>query len=291
MLEKLQKNKNCSKCVIISPFDIKFYDSISYTIGNELIYNDKEDITEFINYVNSSKIKKIYFFGFNEAFKYIIPRLRMTIEKCWIFKDSLSSLSNSDIRGILNTIMDYYDKCFINSIGCINMDNKIVLENAGYKVEFIDLKIKKKKHKKVESNSIGLLSNDFDPNNNVYNQLASLTLLNYDICKLSCYLDSSFHFCDYFKIKYKYYENLDDVMKNNFVNLYINYTNTNKELIMKSFNYGVPVIVGNTDFYDNNLYLKDNLVVKSDDINEIVEKVNFVKDNYKKIMEEYMKDW
>ena len=52
----------------------------------------------------------------------------------------------------------------------------------------------------------------------------------------------------------------------------------------------MPVIVGNTDFYDNNKYLKEHLVVKSDDdVNEISEKINFVKTNYKKIMEEYSK--
>ena len=96
------------------------------------------------------------------------------------------------------------------------------------------------------------------------------------------------HFYKYFNINSKVFDNIDDVIEDNFVNLYINFTNTNKELILKSYNCGVPVIVGNTDFYDNNKYLKEHLVVKSDDdVNEISEKINFVKKNYKKIMEEY----
>ena len=62
----------------------------------------------------------------------------------------------------------------------------------------------------------------------------------------------------------------------------------NKELILKSYNYGVPVIIGNCDFYDSNKYLKEHLVVKrDDDINEIAEKIDFVRTNYKKIIEEY----
>ena len=79
-------------------------------------------------------------------------------------------------------------------------------------------------------------------------------------------------------------------MKDNFVNLYINFTNTNHELIQKSFNLGIPCIVGNTNIFDRNKYLKEHLILKSDDdINEIVNKINFVKNNREKIIEEYNK--
>ena len=71
----------------------------------------------------------------------------------------------------------------------------------------------------------------------------------------------------------------------------INFTNTNHELIRKSYNCGVPVIIGNSSFYHNNKYLNEHLVVKSDDdINEIVDKIKFVQNNYKKILEEYNKN-
>ena len=207
---------------------------------------------------------------------------------CWVFNDSFSNLSNGGVRYYLNTIFEYYDRDLINIIGCLSNDSKKVFENAGYNCEYIDLKIKKVTNKNNKSKSIGILSDDFDPNNNFYNQLASLTFIDYDICKYKSVMPATKHFSKYFDIKSKVLSNIDDVIKDNFVNLYINFTNTNKELIMRSFNYGVPVIVGNTDFYDNNKYLKENLVVKSDDdINEIVEKINFVKKNYKKIMEEY----
>ena len=97
-------------------------------------------------------------------------------------------------------------------------------------------------------------------------------------------------FIRFFDLKCEIKENIDEVMSDNFVNLYVNFTNTNNELILNSFNKGVPCIVGNTDIFDNNKYLKEHLVIKSDDdINEIASKINFVRENYKKILEEYNK--
>ena len=60
--------------------------------------------------------------------------------------------------------------------------------------------------------------------------------------------------------------------------------------IKKSFDLGIPCIVGNTNYFDNNKYLKDNLVVKSDDdIREISKKIDFVRENREQIIEEYNK--
>ena len=288
MLEEIKQHQN-DKCIsLVPPYDLKYYESIEYTIGNVIKIDYVEANEKIIKYINESKIEKIYLFGNHDIYRYILPRLKKKIEVCWVFNDSFSNLSNGGVRYYLNTIFEYYDRKLIKSIGCISEDNKKIFENSKYNCEFIDLKLKKIKNKISKSNSIGILSDDYDPNNNFYNQLAALTFVDYDVCKYRCVMDATKHFQKYFNIKSKITDNIEEIIKDNFVNLYINFTNTNKELIMRSFNYGVPVIVGNTDFYDNNKYLKENLVVKSDDdINEMVEKINFVKKNYKKIMEEY----
>ena len=97
-------------------------------------------------------------------------------------------------------------------------------------------------------------------------------------------------FISFFNLKCKKEENIDNVIKDNFVNLYVNFTNTNNELIKKSFDLGIPCIVGNTNYFDNNKYLKENLVVKSDDdLREISEKIDFVRNNRDKIRQEYEK--
>lgn len=288
MLDMLKKFKNKSTIAIVPSNEYKYNESINYVLGNVINIKYVEEDYELIININNSKIKKIYLFGYNDIYRFILPRINKKIEICWVYNESFSNLSNGGIRYYLNTIFEYYERKLVNCIGCINKDNLKVFENAGYNCEFIDLKIKKNNIKLIKSNSIGILSDDYDPNNNFYNQLASLTFVDYDVCKIRQSMNETKHFCDYFNIKTKITDNMDIVVKDNFVNLYINFTNTNKDLIIRSYNYGVPVIVGNTDFYNKNKYLKDNLVVKSDDdINEIAEKINFVKNNYKKIMEEY----
>ena len=288
MLDKLIEYKNESSIVLVPKQDMKYYDSLNYTLKNAILVDNVKEDTRIIDIINNSKIKKIYLVGNDNVFDFILPELKNELNVCWIFASSFSSLSDIGIRSSLNTIFEYYDRELIDLIGCISKDNKKVFENAGYKCEYIDLKLDKNEIKMVNSNSIGIISYDFDPNNNFYNQLAALTFVDYDVCKFMSLMKATNHFYKYFNIKSKVLKNIDEVMKDNFVNLYINFTNTNKELILKSYNYGVPVIVGNCDFYDNNKYLKEHLVVKSDDdVNEIAEKINFVKNNYKKIIEEY----
>ena len=290
MLDKLIEYKNESSIVLVPKLDYKYYDGINYTLGNAIKIDNVDEDERIINVINESKIEKIYLLGNNNIYRFILPRIKKDINVCWIFNDAFSSLSNAGVRYNLNTIFEYYDRTLVDIIGCFNKDNVLVFENAGYKCEYIDLKLEQKDIKLIESNSIGILSDDFDPNNNFYNQLAAITFVDYDVCKFMSVMKATNHFYKYFNIKSKVLKNIDEVMKDNFVNLYINFTNTNKEIILKSYNCGVPVIVGNTDFYDNNKYLKEHLVVKSDDdVNEISEKINFVKKNYKKIMEEYIK--
>ena len=290
MLEKLNEFKDKSSIVLVPKNDIKYYDSLNYTLGNAIVIDDIKEDERIIKTLNNSKIEKIYLVGNDNIYGFILPELKNEITVCWIFIAPFSSLSNVGVRSSLNTIFEYYDRELIDTIGCINNDNKKVFENSGYKCEYIDLKLDRNNEITNKSNSIGILSDDFDPNNNFYNQLASLTFIDYDVCKFQAVMKGTNHFYKYFNIKSKVLKSIDEVMKDNFVNLYINFTNTNKELILKSYNCGVPVIVGNCDFYDNNAYLKEHLVIKSDDdVNEIAEKITFVKNNYKKIMEEYSK--
>lgn len=291
MIEELKKYKDKSSIVLLPKDNFDIYDSINYTLKNVIKIDSPNEDNCIIEMINDSKINKIYFVGYNDIYRYIMPRIKNDIEVCWIYPYSFSNLSNAGVRYNIQTIFEYYDRNLIESIGCFSTDNKEVFENAGYKTEFIDLKIEKELNITVnKSNSIGILSDDFDPNNNFYNQLAALTFINYDICKITYIMRATKEFIKFFDLKCKKESTKEDVMKDNFVNLYINFTNTNNELIQKSFNLGIPCIVGNTSFFDNNSYLKEHLVVKSDDdINEIAEKIEFVRKNAKKILEEYKK--
>lgn len=290
MIEQLENYKNKQEIVLLPRFDLDLKDSLEYTLKNVIEIDKVDEDNRIIELINNSKIKKIYLVGNNDFYRFFLPRLKKEITVCWIFRDSFSNLSNPGTRYYLECIFEYIDRCLIETIGCINEDTLMVLENAGYNCELINLNVKSKKAKYKDSNSIGILSNDFDPNNNFYNQLAALTFVEYDVCKFKYVMKATKNFIDFFKLNCKKETNIDEIMKNNFINLYINFTNTNIELIKKSFNLGIPCLVGNTTYFDNNKYLKEHLVVKSDDdINEIADKINFVKNNREKIMNEYSK--
>lgn len=291
MFEQLIKYQDESTVSFVPVESLFIYDSIQYTLSNPIKLDNIKEDDKIVEMINQSKIKKIYLFGNNSFYRFILPKLKKNIEVCWVYDESFSNLSNEKIREMINIIFEYYDRRLINTIGCISEDCLKVFENAGYKCEYIKLDINRKKSSINNSNSIGILSDDSDPNNNFYNQLAALTFIDYDVCKFKSIMKETINFVKYFNIKYQKLHDLNEVMQNNFVNLYINFTNTNHELIRKSYNCGVPVIIGNSSFYHNNKYLNEHLVVKSDDdINEIVDKIKFVQNNYKKILEEYNKN-
>lgn len=290
MLEQIEENKNKKNLVFIPEIDKNLKNYFENFMQNIIIVKEDKNIELILNKINVSKIKKIYLVGYDNFYDYLLPRLKKEIEVCWIFMGSFSDLSNPGKRNTLHFIFEYIDRGFVKYIGCMNKDNVEVFENAGYKCEYIDTAIKLKIEKYKESNSIGILGNDYDPNNNFYNQLASLKFVEYQKCKLNYVMKVTKNFIEYFNIKAEKLNEEEKIMSDNFVNLYVNFTNTNEVLVRKSFNLGVPCILGNTNMFDNNKYLKEHLVVKSDDdINEIAEKINFVKNNREKIIKEYQK--
>ena len=95
-------------------------------------------------------------------------------------------------------------------------------------------------------------------------------------------------FIQFFDIKDKDVDTLDEAMKDNMINLYCNFTGSNNELVLKSMDMGVPCLLGNSDLFDEYKTLKKYLVLKSDDdIGEIADKINLVIKNKNEIMKEY----
>lgn len=290
MLEQIKDMQNKKEITFIAGIENSEINSLKDKMNNVILVNNNKESKEVINIINKSKIKKIYLVGYSSFYDYLLPRIKKEIEVCWIYVGSFSDLSDENKRIGLHYIFEYIDRDFVNSIGCTNSDNVIVFENAGYKCEYIDLKPSVKFSKYKLSNSIGIISNDFDPKHNYYNQLAALTLLDYDYCKVKYNLKVTKDFIDFFNLKVKKVDSFDELIKDNFVNLYINFTNSDDSLIIKSFSMGIPCIIGNTNIFNKNKFLQEHLVIKSDDdVNEIAEKISFVKNNREKIIEEYKK--
>lgn len=290
---KIIKNNDC--IIFLSEHDKNLLEGLQEKYKNIIVLDESmQNINiKYIDAINNSKkLKKVIFVNFIMPFAKMYENIKnKTIEN--IFTYDISSFTDQYIMIIFNNIMDYYDRNIIKKIYCLDSGSFEVLKKANYNVEKINLiKTEDVKINNKEKNSIGILCTDYDPKHNFYNALTSIRLVNnYSKVKLISHMNATIDFFNYFDINYELCENIDDVMKNNFVNLYCCFSNHDISLIFKSMNMGVPCIIGNCDVFDDNKILKELLVLKSDDdVNEIADKVNRIKDNYEKIFEEY-REW
>ena len=156
-------------------------------------------------------------------------------------------------------------------------------------VTYINLDIAKAKKvpEKYDKEMIGILNDQHSPLHSFYNELSAIKLTNHYKVKLAKPNKITRNFLKLFRIKHKI-TSKNNLHLENAVNLYVNFSNDIETTILKSFDSNTPCILGNTNIFDDYKYLKENLVLKSDDnVNEIAEKIKLVSENRDKILEEY----
>lgn len=288
----INKIKNNDYVVLLPECDWDIKESVEYSFDNvfyldyELTDEHANIIVDFIN----NKSKMLILFDYDDIYRKILPYIRKAKKIKWIYKNNIAQMTDGSVRATIANLMEFYDRNIVDEIGCLDYSTYEVLKNAGYKASYITLDIKRRKVKNKKSKSIGLIGNDYNPNHNTYNQLSALKLIDYSYIKIIKNMPATSHFIDFFGIKDKQVDTYDNVIKDNMVNLYCNFTGNNYEIILKSMDMGIPCILGNTDFFDKYPKLKDYLVLSSDDdINEIAFKVNNAIENQEKILKEYNK--
>ena len=284
--------KNKDYIVLLPKIDYDIKDSVEYSFEN-VIYLDyettKQDADILIDFINNEG-SQLIIFDYNEFYRLVLPYIRKNRKIKWIYKNNLAQLTDGNVRQTFNYIMELYDRDIITEIGCLDYPTYEVLKNSSYKVKHLLLDVKSNNKKAKKSNSIGLIGNDYNPNNNVYNELSALKLVDYSYIKMIKTMPATNHFIKFFDIKEKEVNTLDEVMSDNFINLYCNFTFTNTELILKSMDSGIPCLLGNTDIFDEYSNLKKYLVLESDDdICEIASKIKTIKENNKEILDIYYK--
>lgn len=313
-IDEMKKMKNKDYIVLLPDFDYDIRESVNYSFDNVIdimskekldqelrdcfcysynydnsfiVNNYSDDSETIINFVNKH-CKSLILFDYCGLYRKILPYISKKVQIKWIFRYNMAELTQGLVRLTFHMITEFYDRDIVNTIGCLDESTYKVLKNSGYSAKYITLDIKTSKVKNKDSDSIGILSSDREPNHNFYNQLSALKLVNYSKVKLLSFMPATDHFVDFFNIKYKKCNTLDEVMKDNFVNLYVNFTFSNIEIILKSMDKGIPCILGNTDIFDEYPDLKKFLVLNSDDdINELYQKINNVKENKNRILKEY----
>lgn len=289
----LDKLKNKDYIVLLPASDDDIKDGVSYSFDNVYVIDNMltdEQVNEIINFINETA-NSIILFDYDESYRRILPHIRKQKKVKWVIKHNVSYMTQGAIREAYFNLMEFCDRNIVDVIGCLDKSTYQILKNAGYNAKYINLDIKRTTKKSKNSNSIGLIGDDFNPNHNTYNQLSAMKLVNrYSFIKTVKHMPATEHFIEFFDIKEKKVNSYDEAMKDNAVNLYCNFTANNKELILKSMDMGIPCILGNTDLFDKYPKLKKHLVLTSDDdISEIASKINDAKNNKDIIIKEYEK--
>lgn len=289
--DKINKLKE-NECIVLLPkpdYDIK--KSVEYSFKN-VISSDEltdDDVKNIIEVINNKNVQLILL-DYDEVYRKIIPYIRKNRKIKWVIKNGLAAMTDGAVRATFSNLMEFCDRNLISCIGCIDNGAYEVLKNAGFNTKRIILDIKEEKNKAKKSNSIGIIGNDYNPNHNTYNQLTAVTMVDYDYVKILKNMPATEDFIKFFDIKEQEVKTYEELLKDNFINLYCNFTCTIDEVILTSMDNGVPCLLGNTDIFDNYKVLKQYLVLDSDDdVNEMAQKIEKVKKNSDKIMDEYKK--
>ena len=291
-INEIDKIKEKDHIVLLPEPDYDIRESVEYSFNN-VIYLDYEpnddEVQMIIDIVNKKNVQLILF-DYVEVYRQILPYIHKNRKIKWIIKNGLAAMTDGAVRATFTNLMEFCDRDMIDCVGCLDYGAYKVLDNAGYKTKYVQLDIEEKKSKKKNSKSIGLIGNDYNPNHNIYNELTAVTMVDYNYIKIIKNMPATKHFIEFFKLKEKEVDSFDEVMKDNFINLYCNFTLTNIEYILKSMDLGVPCLLGNTDVFDDYKYLKEQLILTSDDdVNEIADKIEKIRKNSTKILEEYKK--
>lgn len=278
---KLIYNKNY---IVILPMicaDMK--EQFEYSFGNVFLFNDKKDVQKQINILKKSHFNQVILVDYYVQYKEIISSLRENQVYKMIFTKSLGSLSNEKNYDLFNGVLELVNDYNIKKVGFLDY-NMYVTFKGKIKCSHITLDIKQEKmDTKFDRNKIGILNNENNPMHSFYNELSALVFNKNKAVLRNCN-NVTKDFLKLFKIKYT---KSKDNYSGNLLNLYINFTDNDNIVFIKSMDKGVPCILGNNELLKGT-NLEKYLSVDSDDsIDEISERIDLVEKNRKKIIDEY----
>lgn len=258
--------QNCNKKYIsekINPFEI-------------------ENLAKEIN----STYSKVVFLDYSNQFYQLLPLIKKKTKKFYIITSGISSFAFPYIFNNFSSIIEYYNRGLIDKIYSTNYETANTFDNINYLcLNYTSNEISPKKDYVV-----GIIDKDYDETVNFYNQISAVCLTRINTIYTTSINSVTKDFCKRFNIIAEK-KSHDEIMNKPCVNIYVKFTNINSLYFINSMNNGIPCILGNTSLLDNNKFLKNTLVLKSDDdVNEIAEKIEYCINNKNKILNEY-KNW
>lgn len=289
---------NLDYIVCMPQYDYDLYEAFEYSFKNVFVIKDNvSDTNKIVNFIKNNNIKKVILVDFLLEYNKIIKTIDLDIEIKFILTKALASITNFDIYSIVNSVFELHKKNVYKELGVLDINwFKCLKTKQGINVKYIRLDIQNIAQKndmqliKNNSNTIGILSEEYNADHSFFNQLSAIELNGKYIPNLKNDEKNIKDFCNVFNIKYKYSSNSDyeKYINENKVNLYINFTDSNNILFLKSMDASIPCILGNTCLLNDYHELKRLITVNSDDdVNEISEKIDNIIENKDKVLELY----
>ena len=278
-----------SKYKVVIGENSNYYDAIKYSFNDNIcVVKDSYDIKKLESIAKGlSDNDSVLFFNLTNVNDLLLQMLPRNINKYLIFEYSVAEFSENLKLNEFLLIMKYLDMKLIKDVYCLNHTTYLLFKDK-YKAKYLQLDTPN--YSKKTGDSIGILTSLTRQCSSTMNMMSAITLTDFKKVRMYNVEKSVKSFAKKFNIKIYNEKSIDDAINNNDINIYINFSSTCYDIILKSMDRGIPCIVGNTDFFNSNEILKEYLVVTSDgDINEIRHKLLEVKKNKSLIMKEYKK--
>lgn len=283
---------NKSYIVIVPTTSKTWYEGFEYSFKNVILMNETaDDYDKTLTFLKKNNFKKLILVDYKVEYQNIISKYKNKSEIDFIYTGTLGSLAEEFKYDSLKKTISLFEQMPNSKLGLVDQGLYELLQKKYKNIYLISLDIEEAESCDAYiENQVGLLNDSTKPVHSYYNELSAITLSNKLKAKIINVNKTTKRFLKTFKIQYTKVKNEEELFEKNLANLYINFTDCNNLVILKSLDKKVPCIIGNNDIFDNYKYLKENLVVKSDDdVNEIFEKIKLISKNRKNILNEYQK--
>ena len=262
----------------------KDFDRFSFSFKN-IIKMDTKDFNKVSKYLKENNYKEIIFVDYIPLYLQLINSFDKEYIIKLIFTKDLATLSNKNNYQEYMNIMKLYNDKKIDEIGFLDKYFYLSLKDK-INCKHILLDQEQKECLVLHDKTVTIVNDSKDVFHSFFNELGGVSLSKRKVRlrednKLIEKFTNVFNI-DNEKDKKQYDKSL--------VYLYVNFSNSDNRVILDAIDDETIIIVGNTYLFDDYPYLKDKLVMKSDDdINEISKKIEDAFKYKDKIISEYKK--
>lgn len=247
--------------------------------SNALYINSlSKNIKSILKNIKQNNYDKIIFENYFVCLKDFIKKSNIDTKVLWT--KGLATLNDEFELTELLEIIDMLKNNKIKALG-FTEDNLYETYKSLDNVYSVKLTVKQKIKSYKGNKGITILGGPYEWTCNYFNQLSAIKMTNKELV-----LDKEINIVKRFNKLFDIKNNINEIS----VASAVYFSSYNNLEIINSFNSGVPVLLGNNTLFFKNTKIEDKIIVKSDDdVEEICNKLNYLYENGKEIIDEYKK--